>query len=138
MLIKGLNLMKKYMPNPTSLYNDNQACIVIWSRSMTTKGLQHVQIQEKNAVRESQCNGFITTKHCQGKYNLSAMFPEEDKDTGHFIEIRHHIMADNIPEELDIERNILTARRVISEIHCSHPLLLQSEGGVKSMHGQTL
>ena len=135
MLVDGLNLTKEYMPNPTLLYNDNQACI-IWSRSMTTKGLRHVQIRE-NAVRESQQRGFISMKHCQGKYNLSDMFTKEDKDPGHFIEIRDHIMADSIPE-LEEERNNLTARRVISVNHCSHALLLQSEGGVEPMYGQTL
>ena len=83
MLVAGLDLAKEYMPHPTSLYNDNQACIV-WSRSMTTKGLRHVQIRE-HAVRESQQRGFISTKHCQGKSSLSDMFTKEDKDQGHFI-----------------------------------------------------
>jgi hypothetical protein len=46
-------------------------------------------------------------------------------------------MADSIPE-LEEERNNLTARRVISVNHCSHALLLQSEGGVEPMYGQTL
>ena len=66
------------------------------------------------------------------------MFTKEgDKDPGHFIEIRDHIMADKIPE-LDIDINRITARRVISVNHCSHALLLQSEGGVEPMYGQTL
>jgi hypothetical protein len=105
---------------------------------MATKGLRHVQIREI-VVRESQQSGFISTKHCQCKYNLYNMFTkEQDKDpAGHFIEIRDHIMADKIPE-LDIDTNSLTARRVISVNHCSQALLLQSEGGVEPMYGQTL
>jgi hypothetical protein len=135
MLIEGLNLLKEVMPKPTNVYNDNQACI-IWSRSMTTKGLRHVQIRE-NAVRESQQTGFIRTKHCQGKFNLSDMFTKEDKNPAHFIEIRDHIMADKIPT-FDIEIQNLNARRVISVNHCSHTLLFESEGGVEPMYGQTL
>ena len=135
MLIEGLNLLEEVMPKPTNVYNDNQACI-IWSRSMTTKGLRHVQIRE-NAVRESQHTGFICTKHCQGKYNLSDMFTKEDKNPAHFIEIRDHIMADKIPT-FDIEIQNLNARRVISVNHCSHTLLFESEGGVEPMYGQTL
>jgi hypothetical protein len=128
MLVEGLKLIEDVMPSPTTLYNDNQACI-IWSRSMTTKGLRHVQIRE-NAVRESQQKGFIITKHCQGKYNLSDMFTKEDKDIGHFIEIRDHMMADRIPTiETDLKN--LKVRRVISVIHCSHTMLIESEGGVE-------
>ena len=128
LLVDGLKLIQDVMPRPTTLYNDNQACI-IWSRSMTTKGLRHVQIRE-NAVRESQQNGFIITKHCQGKYNLSDMFTKEDKDIGHFIEIRDHMMADRIPTfETDLKN--LKVRRVISVIHCSHTMLIESEGGVE-------
>jgi hypothetical protein len=135
MLIEGLNLIKEVMKQPTNVYNDNQACI-IWSRSMTTKGLRHVQIRE-NAVREAQQKGFISTKHCQGKYNLSDMFTKEDKNPAHFIEIRDHMMADKIPT-LNIEMQNLNARRVISVIHCSHTLLCESEGGVEPVYGQTL
>jgi hypothetical protein len=135
MLVEGLNLVSELMPKPTTLYNDNQACI-IWSRSMTTKGLRHVQIRE-NAVRESQQKGFITTKHCQGKYNLSDMFTKEDKDTKHFCEIRDHIMADKLPT-FDSDRKLLIARRVISVNLCSHVVLLDPEGGVERTHVQTL
>jgi predicted transcriptional regulator len=60
---------------------------------MTTKGLQHLQMQE-NAVRELVQNGFIETKHCQGKY----MITKEDKDFIHIIEMRDHIMADSLPK----------------------------------------
>ena len=65
---------------------------------MTTKGLHHLQMRE-NAVRESVQNGFIETKHCEEKYNLSDRFTKEDKDDILiFITIRSHIMSDNIPE----------------------------------------
>ena len=83
------------MPNPTTVYNDNSACIQ-WSSNMTTKGLRHVQIRE-NAVRESVLNGFIEVKHIQGKVNLSDLFTKEDKDTGHFITIRDFIITDKLP-----------------------------------------
>jgi hypothetical protein len=80
------------MSLPTTVYNDNSAC-VNWARNMTTKGLRHIQMRE-NAVCESYQNGFLIVKHISGKINLSDMFTKEDKDTGHFLEIRNVVMSD--------------------------------------------
>ena len=85
----------------------------------------------ENAVRESVQNGFITTEHCQGKYNLSDMFTKEDKDIGHFIEIRDHIMADTIPIHED-QKTTIVARRAFSVTYASTSLLYVSEGGVST------
>ena len=97
-LLEGLSLKNTFMSSPTTVYNDNSACIQ-WSSNMTTKGLRHVQIRE-NAVRESVLNGFMTVKHIQGKVNLSDLFTKEDKDTGHFITIRDFIITDKFPSEI--------------------------------------
>jgi hypothetical protein len=91
-IVDGLNLSPHVMPLPTTIFNDNSAC-VNWSHNMTTKGLRHIQIRE-NSVRESTQSGFLLVKHCPGKRNLSDMFTKEDKDTAHFIEIRDVVMTD--------------------------------------------
>jgi deoxyuridine 5'-triphosphate nucleotidohydrolase len=91
-IVDGLHLASDIMPLPTTIYNDNSAC-VNWSKNTTTKGLRHIQIRE-NSVRESYQNGFIIVEHISGKKNLSDMFTKEDKDTTHFIEIRNEVMTD--------------------------------------------
>ena len=128
-IVEGFQLTTQLMQKPTTVYNDNSACIT-WSKSMTTKGLRHLQMRE-NAVRESIQNGFMVTKHCMGKYNLSDMFTKEDKDTLHFIEIRDHIMADCIPIQEE-QQQILAARRAFSVTYASASLLYVSEGGVST------
>jgi hypothetical protein len=128
-IVEGFNLITQLMNKPTTIYNDNTACI-IWSKSMTTKGLRHLQMRE-NAVRESVQNGFIETKHCEGKYNLSDMFTKEDKDILHYITIRDHIMADELPI-LEHVKNTIVARRAISVSYASTSLIYVSEGGVST------
>jgi hypothetical protein len=91
-IVEGLHLSEELMKGPTYIYNDNAACVQ-WTKNMTTKGLQHVQICE-NAVRESVQNNFIEVKHIAGKLNLSDMFTKEDKDASHFITIRDLVLAD--------------------------------------------
>jgi hypothetical protein len=91
-IIDGYGLTSEVMPSPTTVYNDNSAC-VNWSKNTSTKGLRHIQIRE-NAVRESCVNGFIEVKHIPGKLNLSDMFTKEDKDVPHFLMIRDHILVD--------------------------------------------
>jgi hypothetical protein len=92
-IVDSLNLTDNIMPLPTTIFNDNSAC-VNWSKNMTTKGLRHIQIRE-NAVCESTQNGFLVVKHCPGKQNLSDMFTKEDKDVAHFTEIRDVVMSDH-------------------------------------------
>ena len=93
-IIEGFNLTDAIMTSPTTIYNDNKAC-VSWSRNSSTKGLRHLQIRE-NAVRESVQSGFITVKHIAGKVNLSDMFTKEDKDTAHFLSIRDLVLTDRL------------------------------------------
>jgi hypothetical protein len=64
-LIDGLNLRNTYMKSPTTIYNDNKAC-VDWSHNLTTKGLRHIQIRE-NTIRENVENKFVQVKHVEGK-----------------------------------------------------------------------
>jgi hypothetical protein len=94
-LINGLGLQKQFMPGPTTIWNDNNAC-VCWSKNTTTKGLRHIQIRE-NVVRELVQRGLITVQHIAGKFNLSDMFTKEDRDALHYILIRNHIMSNKLP-----------------------------------------
>ena len=64
--------------NPTSIYNDNSACVT-WSGNMTTKGLRHIQIR-KNAIREVIAANIIQVNHIAGTVNLANLFTKEDKD----------------------------------------------------------
>ena len=73
------------LPDPTPVYNDNEACIA-WAHNMTTKGLRHIQIC-KNAVFESVENRFASIKHIAGAINIAVLFTEEDKDDKYFIAI---------------------------------------------------
>jgi hypothetical protein len=91
-LLQGWDLDKQVMPQPTSIYNDNAACVV-WSKSMTTKGLQHIQIRE-NSVREAYHDNFIDIHHIAGKLNLSDMFTKEEKNVQHFLTIRDVVLSD--------------------------------------------
>ena len=89
-ILHELHLANEFMPRPTSIYNDNAACVQ-WSHSLTTKGLRHVQIRE-NAVRESVQRGDIIVEHIKGELNMSDLFTKEDKDASHFIKIRDTIL----------------------------------------------
>ena len=98
-IIEGFKLTSELMPSPTTVYNDNSAC-VNWSKNTSTKGLRHIQIRE-NAVRESCINGFIVVKHISGKVNLSDMFTKEDKDVQHFVTLRDHIVVNQLNNQKD-------------------------------------
>ena len=81
-ILEELGLADEIMPGPTTIYNDNAACVA-WSHSLSTKGLRHIQIRE-NAVRESVQSGHIEVKHIAGILNISDIFTKEDKDTQHY------------------------------------------------------
>lgn len=49
-ILEELNMRHNIMPAPTTVYNDNAACVA-WSHTLTTKGLRHIQMRE-NGVRE--------------------------------------------------------------------------------------
>ena len=89
-ILVDLGLKQDIAPGPITIYNDNAACIC-WSKSITTKGLRHIQIRE-NAVRESFQSDLINITHIAGIKNLSDLFTKEDKDTAHFTTIRDLIM----------------------------------------------
>ena len=91
-ILTDLELLSTFCPEPTIIYNDNNAC-VLWSSNMTTKGLRHIQIRE-NAVRESIQSKSISVQHIAGSINISDLFTKEDKDTNHFISLRDVIMSD--------------------------------------------
>jgi hypothetical protein len=49
---------------PSSLYNDNAACIQ-WSHNMTSKKFQHMELQE-NSVREWVQGGILNVLYVKG------------------------------------------------------------------------
>jgi hypothetical protein len=86
-----LQVKDTFMPGTNTIYNDNQAC-VNWSKSCTTKGLQHIQMKE-NHIRENIANKFVTIHHVDGKVNMADIFTKEMKDTNHFVELRDLMMC---------------------------------------------
>jgi hypothetical protein len=85
-IFEFLGVKHIFMPNFTTIFNDNNACIN-WSKKCTTKGLRHIQMRE-NLVRENVENSFVSIEHIGGKQNLANLFTKEMKDTGHFVELR--------------------------------------------------
>jgi hypothetical protein len=77
--------------NPTTVYNDNQAC-VDWSSTVTTKGIKHVNLRE-NRVREAQVAGHVHVKHIPGVINSADIFTKELKDSAHFRRLRDSFMV---------------------------------------------
>jgi len=77
--------------DPTTVYNDNQAC-VDWSSSVTTKGIKHVNLRE-NRVREAQVAGHVHVRHIPGVINSADIFTKELKDSAHFRRLRDSFMV---------------------------------------------
>jgi hypothetical protein len=94
-LLDFLDLKKVFMPSTNIIYNDNQACVE-WSKSATSKGLRHIQMQE-NRVRENIASKFIAVYHVDGKLNLADIFTKEMKDIAHFDELRDLFMYPRLP-----------------------------------------
>ena len=92
-ILGGLQLIDAIMPKPTTVYNDNAAC-VCWSKNTTTKGLRHIQMRE-NAIREAVAKDFVNIQHIAGAVNLADIFTKEDRDVSHFRRTRDIIMADH-------------------------------------------
>jgi len=90
-LFDFLDVKDLFMPGVNNIYNDNQACIN-WSKSLTTKGLCHIQMKE-NHVRENIANNFVTIHHVDGKLNLADLFTKEMIDTSHFVEVHDMMMC---------------------------------------------
>jgi hypothetical protein len=78
------------MPNVTTIFNDNNAC-VNWAKSCTTEGLWHIQMQE-NLVRENVRNNFVSIQHVGVKQNLADLFTTEMKAIAHFVKLRDLMM----------------------------------------------
>jgi hypothetical protein len=82
-LLNFLGVKDIFMPAPNLIYNDNKAC-VNWSKTYTSKGLQHIQKKE-NRVRENVSTRFVKICTVAGKTNLADLFTKEMKDTSHFV-----------------------------------------------------
>ena len=94
-LLDFLGVRSLFMPPTNIIYNDNNACVQ-WSKSMTSKGLRHIQMRE-NRIRENIATKFICINHIGGKINLADVFTKEMKDTLHFVEIRDLFMCRRLP-----------------------------------------
>jgi hypothetical protein len=76
---------------PSSLYNDNAACIQ-WAHNMTSKKIQHMELC-KNTVREWVRDGTITACHVKGRVNPADIFLKEIRDGAHFWRLRDSFMC---------------------------------------------
>jgi hypothetical protein len=90
-ILEFLKVKHFFMPSVNVIYNDNQAC-VNWSKRCTTKGLQHIQMNE-NRVRENIASKFVSVHHVDGKTNLADIFTKEMKDINHFVTLRNLFMC---------------------------------------------
>jgi len=77
---------------PTSLYNDNQGA-VNWSKTTSTKGMRHVNMQE-NVVRECVHEfGDIAIFHIPGTTNPADIFTKEFKSDETFRSTRDVLLS---------------------------------------------
>jgi hypothetical protein len=89
-ILDFLEVNDLFMPSPTTIYNDNNAC-VLWSKCSTTKGLRHIQMKE-NRVRENILSKFVSIPHVDGKVNIADIFTKEMKDMSHFVALHDLFM----------------------------------------------
>jgi hypothetical protein len=89
-ILEFLQVDSVFMPDTTTIYNDNKACVQ-WSKCTTTKGLRHIQMKE-NRVRENILSKLVSVCHIEGKVNLADIFTKEMRDATHFIAIRDLFM----------------------------------------------
>ena len=109
--------LKHTLPEKTTVYNDNMACVT-WSKSKTTKGLRYIQIRE-NAIRE---NPHITVEKVEGKTNPSDMFSKEDKDPVHYLSIRDQTVKPPLARKcstLTHDKNHIQQNIAIAPIACT-------------------
>jgi hypothetical protein len=89
-VLSDLNLLQSSSPTP--LYNDNQGA-VNWSKTTSTKGMRHVNIQE-NIVRESiHVFKDIAVSHIPGPCNPSDIFTKEFKSDETFRQVRDVLLS---------------------------------------------
>ena len=89
-LLSDLQLIDTSIPTP--LYNDNNGA-VNWSKTTSTKGMRHVNMQE-NVVRESFHEfGDIAIFHIPGTANPADIFTKEFKSSETFRLIRDVLLC---------------------------------------------
>jgi hypothetical protein len=76
---------------PSSLYNDNAACIQ-WAHNMTSKKIRHMELRE-NAVCEWVHDGILNILHVKGRINPADIFTKEMRDGAHFRQLRDSFMC---------------------------------------------
>jgi hypothetical protein len=89
-ILSDLSLLQ--LSTPTCLYNDNQGA-VNWSKTTSTKGMRHVNIQE-NIVREA-IHSFrdIGISHIPGPCNPADIFTKEFKSDETFRQVRGVLLS---------------------------------------------
>jgi hypothetical protein len=89
-LLTDLGLIDKNIPTP--IYNDNQGC-VNWSKTTSTKGMRHVNIQE-NVIREA-IHQFheVDVLHIAGTANPADIFTKEFKSDETFRVVRDVLLS---------------------------------------------
>ena len=68
----------------TQIYSYNQV-FVQWSSSITSKGIKHVNLREKNIVRELHQDNSVGVTHIPGVINPSDISTKEMRDSAHFL-----------------------------------------------------
>ena len=119
--------------DPTTVYNDNQAC-VDWSSTVTTKGIKHVNLRE-NRVREAQVAGHVHVKHIPGVINSANIFTKELKDSAHFRRLRDSFMVSksnfkqfhhNVPNHMAPRTNL----PYTSALHATYCQVLSDDASI--------
>lgn len=90
-ILSDLDLISRFMPNATTVYNNNNVCMH-WSKNMTTRGLCHIQIWG-NTVREQYQLGNVNILHIAGAVNSADIFTKEDRDVAHYIVVQDSIQS---------------------------------------------
>jgi len=96
-IIQDLDLQNDLLTSTTKIYNDNMACVLLWSKNLTTKGPRYLQIRE-NAIIENKDK--IDIQHNSSQINPVDIFSKEDKDPSHFIKLRDSMIHSPLPKDL--------------------------------------
>jgi hypothetical protein len=76
---------------PTTIYNDNTACVA-WSSALTTKGIKYLNLRETK-VRELCASRSTSVLHIPGQINSSDIFTKEIKDAAYFRRLPDTMMV---------------------------------------------
>lgn len=127
-----LNLKETFFQKPTSIYNDNMACVQ-WCHNRTTRTIRHIQLRD-NAVREAVQSKKINVTHIPGKDNIADIFTKEDRDKNHFTSLRDRIV---FPPFICNNSTYRVSHLDFTEHKEVHLEIFDATGGVSSLPGIT-